>query len=190
MEREFGALERCDVYAMESVTSFFAYLNGKYPEWRVVGSEFMGPDIESGTYIDGIRHEAVESLSFVSESLDLIVSNDVFEHVPDLIRGLGECARVLRPGGRLSFTIPFHYRADSTVRRARINNGVVEHLADPVYHGNPVSEDGSLVFHDIGWDVLDICRTAGFRDAYVLSYYGLEYGYVGDSLQLMLVAEK
>lgn len=41
----------------------------------------------------------VEAQSFAAASLDVIVLNDVLEHLPDPVATLGHCARLLRPGG-------------------------------------------------------------------------------------------
>jgi SAM-dependent methyltransferase len=43
----------------------------------------------------------VQELPFPGDVFDLVVAAWVLFHVPDLDRGLGEIARVLRPGGRL-----------------------------------------------------------------------------------------
>ena len=39
-------------------------------------------------------------------AFDLVVHSDTLEHVPDPLRGLSECRRVLRPNGGLCFTVP------------------------------------------------------------------------------------
>jgi hypothetical protein len=101
-----------------------------------------------------------------------------------------ESARVLKPGGKMLFSIPFHQGLDRSARRARLTSTGIEHLLPPQFHGNPISADGSLVFHDFGWDVLDHCRKAGFSDAFVLAYYSFRYGYLGNGLQNIFVAEK
>lgn len=46
------------------------------------------------------RLGAIEALPLADGSVDLVWCRDVLNHV-DLPRGLGECARVLRPGGRM-----------------------------------------------------------------------------------------
>jgi arsenite methyltransferase len=38
-------------------------------------------------------------------SIDLVVSNNGLNNVADMDRALGECARILKPGGRLLFTM-------------------------------------------------------------------------------------
>jgi SAM-dependent methyltransferase len=42
----------------------------------------------------------------------------VFEHVPDDARGFSELRRVLRPGGKMLFTVPL-FDAPDTVDRVR-----------------------------------------------------------------------
>jgi SAM-dependent methyltransferase len=113
-------------------------------------------------------------------SLDLIVSSDVFEHVPHPEKALSECARVLvSKGATLLATIPFHSADDRSVQRARIDRDGVQHILPPVYHGNPVSEEGSLVFTDFGWDLLESFRCAGFSDAKWEVYVSIAYGHFG-----------
>lgn len=176
------------VYLYEQVTPFFAWAEREL-DAEVVGSEYLGHDVEGGATIEGIRHEDALALSFDDATFDVLISNDVFEHVPDIDRSLAECARVLKPGGRMLFSIPFHAGSDGTARRAELRDGDVVELLPAQYHGNPISSGGSLVFYDHGWDVLDRCRAAGFADAYLLAYWSPLYGYLGDGVQLAFVAD-
>jgi SAM-dependent methyltransferase len=184
-----GRTDAETVYLYEQVTQFYAWAATTLG-LEVVGSEYLGHDRSAGEIVDGVRHEDALALSFPDASLDLIVSNDVFEHVPDLDRALSESVRVLRPGGAMLFSIPFHEQADATVRRAELRDGRLVELLPGEYHGNPISDTGSLVFHDIGWDVLDRCERAGFRSAYLLGYHSWLFGYLGGGLQLVFVAER
>ena len=53
----------------------------------------------------------VEDLSaFASESQDILFSAYAFQYVADMPRCLAECARVLRPGGRLVFSLDHPFR--------------------------------------------------------------------------------
>jgi SAM-dependent methyltransferase len=176
-------------YLYEQVTPFFRWARDALPG-RVVGSEYLGHGMPGGAVVEGIRHEDALALSFDDASFDVVVSNDVFEHVPDIERSLAECARVLRPGSRLLFSIPFYAGSDTTIRRAELRDGEVVHLLPAQFHGNPISPEGSLVFYDYGWDLLDACRRAGFRDAYMVGYWSLLYGYLGSGMQPAFVAER
>jgi SAM-dependent methyltransferase len=170
------------------VTPFFTWAVDSLPG-SVIGSEYLGPEVPGGKSVEGVRHEDALGLSFADASFDSIVSNDVFEHVPDIDRSLAECARVLRSGGRLYFSIPFHETPESR-QRATVRDGQIVELLPPEYHGNPVDPKGSLVFYEHGWDILQRCSNAGFADAYVLCYWSLLYGYLGAGLQLIFVAER
>jgi len=172
---------RPEVYLMEQVTSIYHWMTTSVPQANYTGSEYLGEDIAPGTIVKGIRHEDVERLSFADKSLDLIISNDVLEHVVDPGKSLEEACRVLRPGGQLLMTVPFHMEKEKGVRRAEIVNGKLEHLLPEVYHGNPVSDDGSLVFTDFGWDFLQDIRDAGFAKAEMCFYWSDVYGHLGAS---------
>ena len=177
-----------DVYMYEYVTELYAFLSGRA---RLTGSEYLGPGYPGGRLVDGVRHEDAASLSFADGSFDLAVSSDVFEHVPDIGKALSECCRILRPGGKMLATFPFfRSTAGRTVQRARLEGDTVRHLLPEQYHGNPLSEKGSLVFYDYGWDFLDMCREAGFSDAYALAYYDAKMGHVGQGAQLAWVGRK
>ncbi len=176
------------IYLYEQITEFHAWAVASLPE--VTGSEYLGHDIPGGAEMDGVRHEDALRLSFDAGAFGLLVSNDVFEHVPEIDAALAESARVLRPGGRLVFSIPFFADREHTTRRAELRGGEVVQLLPPEYHGNPVTPEGSLVFYEHGWDILERCRSAGFRDAYAVGYWSALYGYLGDGLQMVFVAER
>ena len=79
----------------------------------------------------GIRHEDLAKLSFSDASLDLIVSNDVFEHVPNPAKAFAECTRVLKGGGLMLATIPLHCNNEESINRAKIIHGQLEHISPP-----------------------------------------------------------
>jgi SAM-dependent methyltransferase len=174
------------VYLLEQVTRFFEWCTDVLPAW-VIGSEFLGPDRVGGEIIDGVRHEDVGRLSFPDASFDLIVSNDVHEHVPDPVGGLRELARVLKPGATLLMTTPFYPTAATSTTRAVIENGELRELLPPVFHGNPLSSQGSLVFTDFGWDLLNWMRDAGFSTAQVELSWSPEHGHLGRGLSFRAV---
>ncbi len=167
------------VYFMEQVTPIFKWVSETFSEHDIVGSEYLGFEYDSGTIINGIRHEDIENLSFFDNEFDLIVSNDVFEHVPNPVKSFAECARVLKKGGIMLATIPFHIEKNNSVVRAMINGDKLEYLLPPVYHGNPISDDGSLVFSDFGWDILDYIKLAGFSDVVIGVYASEKLGHLG-----------
>lgn len=56
---------------------------------------------------------AGDRLPFGDASFDTVLSNQVGEHVPDPRAFFAELVRVLRPGGRIIFTVPFSHRIHS-----------------------------------------------------------------------------
>jgi len=169
------------LYMMEQVTPMYRVVSERAAGVTVHGSEYVGPEHPGGQTVRGVRHEDAEALSFAPASIDVLVSNEVFEHVPHPNQALAECARVLKPGGVMLFTVPFHTDKLHNAARAELVNGTVRHLAEPEYHGNPFASGGSLVFTDFGWEMLDVARAAGFRDCVALAYWSLEYGHLGSN---------
>lgn len=171
---------RPTLYMMEQVTPTYELFARHADRIECVGSEYLGPDAAPGEVRGGVRHEDCERLSFPDASFDLVLSNDVLEHVADPLRAAAELARVLRPGGELFLSIPFDtHKRESTPRARRVGDRI-EHLLSPVYHGNPVRpEEGSLVFTDFGWDFVEQLASVGLRDCSALVYWSLEYGHLG-----------
>lgn len=179
LEQHLSGEWRKKVYLMEQVTPIYNWACTKFKNHTIIGSEYLGHEYDGGSVIDGIRHEDVEKLSFTNCQLDLIVSTDVFEHVPNPALAFAECARVLKTGGSMLATFPFHSVYDVSVTRAALHNGKIEHHLPPAFHGNPVSASGSLVFTDFGWDVLTSMQKSGFSDVTIDVYSSLEFGHLG-----------
>ena len=53
-----------------------------------------------------LKHDLTKPLPYKDESVDEILCMAVLEHVPNPVKFLKECHRVLRPGGRLKFRVP------------------------------------------------------------------------------------
>lgn len=152
----------------------------------VVGSEYL-PHLPQGAVNDnGTRNEDLTRLTFQPEQFDAILTLDVLEHVPDYAAALRECARVLKPGGRMYFTVPFSNASDTVVRARVRPNGNIEHLMEPEYHLDSLSPNGILCFYNYGYDLLDAATNAGFSDAYVFLYSSIEFGYLGEAQSIFV----
>ncbi len=115
---------------------------------RYLATHFF-PEATRGTIYKGYRCEDLGAQTFENESFDIVLTSDVFEHLPDAPAAFREIIRTLKPGGCHIFTVPwFHSR--KTLVRAVIENGQLRHLEKPDYHGNPIDESGSLVFTEWG----------------------------------------
>lgn len=180
------------VYFTEQVTPFFdAYkFNPKFKE--LVASEFLGPDMESGTVKNGLLHQDMTRLSFKNESFDLLVTLEVLEHIPDYKKAVKEIFRVMKPGGSVIITVPFLIKQQDTRIRATLNSkGEIEHILPPEYHGDPVNpEGGILCFQHFGWDLIDELKQSGFSEVRMACAWSLKHGIIGGREINMIHATK
>ena len=183
---EMDAYPDSSIYMTEQVTPLFRYFTERYQ--NVSGSEYLGEEYEPGEFNStGVRNENLCALSFAGNSFDMVLSFDVLEHIPDPSPVFGEIYRVLRPQGRLHWTVPFSPNSEQNIVRARMKGGKVEHLFPPEYHGDPLSESGVLCFTHFGWEMLEMVRAAGFRDAYAIAFHSSEFAYPGEQFQFFAV---
>lgn len=157
-------LERHDrprVYELSSRGALVRFLRASHAELTI--SEFYD-DVPPGSSRDGIRCEDVMSLTWPDASFDICTSTEVFEHVPDDLRGFREMHRVLRPGGWLVFTVPL---ADApTLTRALPGADGPRLLMEPEYHGDRIrGSRGVLCYRTYGPDIVERLREAGFASA-------------------------
>jgi SAM-dependent methyltransferase len=116
---------------------------------------YFFPDTEPGSSKNGARCENLEKMTFEDARFDLVITQDVFEHVNYPDWAFREIARVLKPGGMHIFTIPLYRELKQTRPRIAIQEGNIQNLLEPIYHGNPIDSNGSLVTIDYGLDFVD-----------------------------------
>lgn len=123
--------------------------------------------VAAGALHGGVRCEDLTALSYDDDSLDVVVSEDVLEHIPAVTDALREIHRVLRPGGVHVFSIPF--RAD---RRGEACFDLVDGeplLHEPVaYHTDPI-RGRVAVYHRFGYGLVEELDAIGFRTRIVAS---------------------
>jgi SAM-dependent methyltransferase len=177
------------IYVTEQTTPLYHHLRRRFP--NTIGSEFLddGTPFGKSNWLR-IRNEDLTNLSLADSSVNLIWTSDVLEHVPNYARAIGECFRILKPGGTLVISVPFILDSAETLVRARMGaEGAVEHVLPPEYHADPVSARGTLCYYHFGWDLLDTLKSAGFRDSALYFYWSCRRGYLG-GLQFLISATK
>lgn len=127
-------------------------------------NSYYWPDVAPGEEHDGVRCEDLRRLTFSDDSLDLLISSDIFEHVRGPMQAFAEILRVLRPGGYHIFTVPLLWPLPSTTRaRVDYSGPDDKFLVPPEYHGSPLDPKGSLVYTDFGMDLPEQLRELGFE---------------------------
>jgi SAM-dependent methyltransferase len=125
-------------------------------------SEYFDDIPKGNRNAEGILCENLEDLSFPDERFDLVITQDVLEHVAYPEKAFSEIYRVLKYGGYHIFTIPYH-ESQPTLCRVVVKNGEKTFRYPPVYHGDPLREQGALVFTDFGSDMNKMIEDTGFR---------------------------
>ena len=135
---------------------------------NIICSEYFD-DVESGGFKNGVLNQDLQQLTFKNDSIDLVITEDVFEHVPNVRRCFAELHRVLKKGGKHIFTIPYYF--DRKTRDLfKIENGN-RVLFEPIeYHGDPIR---GLIpcFTHFGHDLLGILDEMGFEMKIEWSWY-------------------
>lgn len=119
-------------------------------------TEYM-PGIESGrTMWGGIGNRDLlcvdlQDIPFTDNSFDVVISEDVMEHIEDYNKALDEIYRVLRPGGFYIFTIPLMEGKKTQSRKEKKN----------YFHG--FGSQLYYVYTDFGDDMIEILDAHGFK---------------------------
>ena len=115
--------------------------------------------------------QSLERLGFANESLDLVVTSDVMEHVRLDREAHQEIARTLRDGGVYLFTVPHSRGMAKTLRRVVVHDALRpeldEHVLPAEFHGDTGSRGStSLAYRVYGRDLDEELQKLGLHTAY------------------------
>lgn len=99
------------------------------------------------------------ALKLGDQAFDLVIHSDTLEHVPNPVRGLSECRRVLRSGGVLAYTVPMIVE-----RLTRTRAGLPKS-----YHGEKNGREDHIVQTEYGADAWREIIKAGFSSCTIHS---------------------
>lgn len=188
----YGTLEHLrqqNIYLLEALTGFANWCKVKVGGERLTCSEYLE---NSEINFNNINHQDLCALTYPDDIFDLVICNELFEHVQDLDRAFKEIARVLKKGGHLVATCPMAFGQVDEIVKVRRNphSGKMQHLTKAEFHGDPVRPDqGALVYRIPGWDVLKRMRNAGFTGAKIHHIASWKHGILGSDLPGILVIE-
>jgi SAM-dependent methyltransferase len=151
-----------------------------------VGTQ-MSPGIPRGSMHAGFRCEDLEQQTFGDRSFDLVITQDVMEHVLDPRAAYREIWRTLAPGGMHIHTTPIRKKYVKSVRRAaREDDGSVRHLLPALYHGSPVDPSGALVTFDWGHDLPNLIAEWAAFDVEVRRFIDRRRGIVAEMTDVII----
>lgn len=153
------------LYNLDVDDAFYKVLYGMD---SFVCSDFL-PDTELGTEIKkGVFCQDLEKLTFPNESFDLVITEDVFEHVRNYENGFSEISRVLKKGGYHIFTIPFNFDKNTIKMVNTLGNEDIP-ILPPEYHE---SKRGKvLTYRTFGLDLYKFLDSIGFKTQVNFSRY-------------------
>jgi SAM-dependent methyltransferase len=142
--------------------------------------------VETITKVPALRRSAeftgappAPILDAPSGKFHAVVSQDYLQFVPPLQAAFTEILRVLAPGGRFIFTIPFYFAEATSMLITMQDLSFAREM--------PMEFQGSQ--HKLGWDLLAFLTQAGFREATAYLYWSEELGYLG-SMNFLFKAVK
>lgn len=179
-----------------------------YPEWRKLKIHESSPgkrglsrkimkqcpgyipsqyyqDAPSGSKVGSSLSENLEQQSFPDHEFDLVITQDVLEHVLHPQKAFSEIERTLKKNGAHIFTTPY-YPDQHTKYRVLREGDAMKFLAEPVYHKNPIDKRGSLVTADWGIDLPEIIYQSSKMKTRVISHRNIFNGIDGKFLEVFV----
>jgi SAM-dependent methyltransferase len=145
------------------------------------------PSVPPGSiHAKGYRAEDLQHQTFADEVFDLVLAQDVFEHIFEPDKAIKEIARTLRPGGAFIATVPIVLKTRPSRRRAAFLDGEIRHYMPAEYHGNPVSAEGSLVTIDWGYDIGAYLQHHSGLSFLILQIDNIDQGIRADYIEVLV----
>jgi SAM-dependent methyltransferase len=145
------------------------------------------PGVEPGRYHGAVQCQNLENQTFDDGRFDVVITQDVMEHVFHPDRAFQEIARTLKPDGIHILTTPIYKdRTETRICARLLTDGRIEHLEPPEYHGNPVDQCGSLVTIKYGYDVADLIDQWADMDVEIRRFRDKTHGIVAEFTEVIV----
>ena len=132
-----------------------------------ISSEFLANEsLKSGDFgFKGdkrVRHEDLMDPSFKENELDMVISTEVFEHIPFPYLAHRRVHEILKVGGVHVFTVPFGAVSTDSVHATLDPTGEINYVGEAIMHGDPVRPEGVPVFTIFGMEMINKLCEIGF----------------------------
>ncbi len=145
------------------------------------------PNKEPGEIINGSVNIDLEMQTFNDESFDLVVTQDVMEHIYNPSKAFSEIARTLKKGGAHIFTVPIVNKFKLSERWAnKAEDGSPIFLKTAEFHGNPVDPKGSPVAMHWGYDIVDFIKKESGLDSTIEYLNDLRFGVRAEYIEVII----
>ncbi len=140
-----------------------------------------------GSMVQNYRNENLEEQTFPDESFDLIVTQDVMEHIYNPEKAFSEIARTLKRGGAHIFTVPMINKHMKTEVWATLDpSGNPLFLKEPEYHSNPVNPLGSPVTMHWGFDIVNFIREKSGLETTIVHLDDIRLGIRAEYIEVLV----
>ena len=106
--------------------------------------DYTSSDYDLSAHEGDIRLD-LQKIDLPSQSVDILLTPHVLEHVPETTAALSEIHRILSPGGKMYLQVP-------------LCRGLTRTPDVPEFHA-----DNTKVFYNFGWDLTNTIRSCGFE---------------------------
>ena len=143
--------QRTDLDVLEFAPLPGAYMHDRKTKSYVI-SHYL-PDEKFGKFDETFYNEDIQKTTFKDNTFDLVIHEDILEHINAPFQAVLDNFRILKEDGMLIFTCPIRYDGAPTKQLVSVNaSGNLVFHQPPSYHGNPIDAKGALVFWDFGFD--------------------------------------
>jgi len=149
-----------DVYIAATSGAIFTHMPVGTPQ--LTTSDYI-PSVEWGSVLpDGhSTSQSLEGLTYDDRSFDIVITEDVLEHVRDPDACFSEIHRVLRPGGAHIFTVPWRPDLEQILRVDTSGPEDVRLLPDE-WHGDVIT-GRILAYRTFGYGIFAQMAKHGFE---------------------------
>ena len=166
-KKHFDNLNKLNIYNADVNDAFSQVLHSSGIPYYC--SSYI-PNIQIGTEIrEQVFCQNLEQLTFSSEKFDVVITEDVFEHIRDYRKAFQEVYRVLKTGGYHIFTVPCFFDKP-TLTRVDTSGKEDIHLLPPEYHGDKI-RGKILAYRTFGIDIFKTLEKIGFETTVDFSNY-------------------
>ena len=153
---------------------------------KYVASQYY-PHKPFGSIVDNFQNQDLENLTFEDESFDLVITQDVMEHVYNPKKAFSEIARTLKNGGAHIFTVPLINKHKKTeIWAVKGEDGKPVFTNTPEWHGNVVDPNGSAVTMHWGFDIVEFIKEHSGLETIIEHIDNIDYGIRAELIEVLI----